>query len=307
MIKPYTKFLLCVVPALLLLSTYYASAQQTFSYTQYMNDLTPLNPAYSLLDKAGSVNSLLSKRFVGISGAPTTFLFDANFPIEPVDGAAGIIVKNDAIAIESLTEVNAYFAKAVQLTDQNFLSVSISGGFSKYVANYSQLANDDPEFNGNDVRQTEPNLGFGVMFYSSNYYIGLSVPDLSVRNLGVASYQAESTYFKNNYYLSGAIIDSLSDDVKWKPAALVIYSSGVPVVANVSATIYLQNVLGIGASYRTDKQFAGILTYSFDQFRFGYSYQVGTSSNNLGAVNAATHEVTLSYRFGPGSATPRGL
>jgi type IX secretion system PorP/SprF family membrane protein len=307
MIKFYTKLLLCAVPALLLLSTYNAKAQQTFSYTQYMNDLTPLNPAYSLLDKAGSVNTLLSKRFLGINGAPTTFLFDANLPIEPIDGAAGLIVKNDAIAVESLTEINAYFAKAVQLTDKDFLSVSISGGFSKYVANYSSLAPDDPEFNQNDVRQTEPNLGFGVMLYSDNYYIGLSVPDLSVRNLGVASYQPAGNYFRNNYYLSGAILDSLSDEVKWKPAALVAYSRGVPVLASISATIYLQNILGIGASYRSDKQFAGILTYAFDQFRFGYSYQVGTSSNNLGAVNAATHEVTLSYRFGPGSANPKGL
>jgi hypothetical protein len=48
-----------------------AQAQnQSFSFTQYMDNLTPLNPAYSLLDKANPVNTMARKQWVGINGAP---------------------------------------------------------------------------------------------------------------------------------------------------------------------------------------------------------------------------------------------
>jgi len=291
---------------LLLLNAPNAQAQQTFMYTQYMNNLTPLNTAYSLLDKAGSINTLVSKRLVGIDGAPTTLLLDADIPLNDIDGAFGIVVKNDVVAVENLTDVNAYFAKAVQLTDNNYLSVSISAGFSKYVANYSSLSDDDPQFSTTDVREAKPNVGFSVLYFSDNYYLGLSVPELNVRNLGNASVE-DIAYFRNNYYFSGAYITSAEDDIRFKAASLVSYSRGVPVLANISGTVYLKSVLGIGINYRTDKQVGGILSYTFSDFSFGYSYQAGISSNDLGAVNNATHEVTLSYRFGRGSGTPKLL
>jgi type IX secretion system PorP/SprF family membrane protein len=296
-----------IITALLLIALVNATrAQQTFIYTQYMNNLTPLNTAYSLLDKAGSINTLVSKRLVGIDGAPTTLLLDAAVPLESINGNLGLVVKNDAIGVENLTEVNAFFAKAVQLTGDDYLSVSISGGFTKYVANYSSLSANDPQFSETDVRQTKPNVGFSVLYFSDNYYFGLSVPELTVRSLGTASAQ-DNNYFKNNYYFSGAILLDVDDGIKFKPSALVAYSSGVPVVANISGTIYLVNVLGLGANYCTNKQIGGILSYSFSDFRLGYSYQVGTSSNDLGAVNNATHEISLTYRFGKGSGTPRLL
>src|ERR1700761_6877618 len=64
---------------------------QSFSFTQYMDNLTPLNPAYSLLDQANSINTMARKQWVGIDGAPTTFLINGNVPIQSIEGAAGLI------------------------------------------------------------------------------------------------------------------------------------------------------------------------------------------------------------------------
>ena len=36
-----------------------AQQQQEFGYTQYMDNLTPFNQAYSMLDKNGSVSALV--------------------------------------------------------------------------------------------------------------------------------------------------------------------------------------------------------------------------------------------------------
>src|SRR5580700_10779046 len=92
-----------------------AAQSQLFSYTQYMDNLTPLNPAYSLLDQAGSINTLASKQLLGINGGPTSFLINGGVPIESIGSSAGFNLLSDQLAIEKELEVNAYFAKAIQL------------------------------------------------------------------------------------------------------------------------------------------------------------------------------------------------
>ena len=273
-----------------------AQQQQEFGYTQYMDNLTPFNQAYSMLDKSGSVNALVRKQFVGIQGAPSTFIFNGNLPIESISGASGILVMNDKFAIESNTQFSAYFAKSIQLSDADYLAVSISGGFKSYKANFSTLDASDPQFR-NDVRQTKPNLGFGIMYYNDNYYVGLSMPELTITGLGTASVQ-DNTNFRNHYYFSGAFITDLADGIKIKPAAMVAYAKGIPVIANVSGTIFLKDVLGVGLNYRSDNEAAGILSINMNSFKLGYSYQFGTASSNLGGFNNSIHEVSLTYRFG---------
>ncbi|HEY4198240.1 MAG TPA: PorP/SprF family type IX secretion system membrane protein [Mucilaginibacter sp.] len=273
-----------------------AQQQQEFGYTQYMDNLTPFNQAYSLLDKNSSVTALARRQFVGIQGAPSTFIFSGNLPIESVGGSSGILVMNDKFGVESKTQFSAYFAKSVQLNDQNYLGVSISGGLKNYVANFSSLDPSDPEFK-NDVRENKPNVGFGIMYYSDTYYIGLSMPELTITSLGTANVQ-DNANFLNHYYLSGAIITELADGIKLKPAAMISYARGIPVTANVSGVIFLKDILGVGVNYRTDNEAAGILFINMNWFKLGYSYQFGTSSANLGGFNNAIHEITLTYRFG---------
>jgi type IX secretion system PorP/SprF family membrane protein len=282
-----------------------AQQQQPFSYSQYMDNLTPLNPAYSLMDKAGSISTLASKQLIGINGGPTTYLINGNIPLESINGSAGLIVLNDQLAIENETEVNAYFAKAIQVGPEGYLAVSLNAGLRNYIANFSSLDPTDPTFK-NDVRETKPNVGFGVMYYTDWYYIGLSVPELTINSLGTAGVQNNSN-FTNHYYFAGALITNIDEDIKFKPATLVSYTSGLPVLADISGTFYLKDVLGIGLNYGTDKTMAGILTLNFNQFHIGYSYKFNVASQDLGGVNSATHEVTLSYRFGKHSGTPKVL
>lgn len=278
-----------------------AQQQQEFSYTQYMDNLTPFNQAYSLLDKSGSINAVARKQFVGIQGAPSTFIFGGNVPIESIGGASGILVLNDKFAIESNTQFSAYFAKSIQLSEENYLGVSISGGVKSYVANFSRLDASDPQFR-NDVRQTKPNLGFGVMYYNDNYYVGLSMPELTITGLGTAGVQ-DNTNFRNHYYFSGAFITDLADGIKLKPAVMAAYAKGIPVTVNVAGTIFLKEVVGFGVNYRTDRAAAGILSINMNSFKLGYSYQFSTASSRLEGFNNSIHEITLTYRFGDNMLT----
>ncbi len=275
-------------------------AQQTFQYNQYMDNLTPFNPAWSLLDDAGSVNALVHSQWAGIEGAPSTLLLNGSLPLRKIRAAAGVILVHDEIGAENQTELNAFIAKAIKLSESSFLSTSVSAGFRSYKADYSQLDASDPEFRDN-ISETVGTIGLGVMMYNPDkYYIGISLPRMSIRSLGKSSAE-DKRYQKNIWYFSGGYLYSLGTDFKIKPAVLLAYTPNMDMLTNVSATLYVKDRLGAGLNYQSNKEMAGILSYLFsNSVRIGYSYQFGFGSGNLGSISNGTHEVTLGLRFGQG-------
>jgi type IX secretion system PorP/SprF family membrane protein len=288
----------CLV--MLLIATINVKAQQAFIYNQYMDNLTPINPAFSLLQKGGAINTLVHKQWVGIQGSPTTYLVNGSLPIESINATAGIMASSDVVAIEHLNEVNAFFAKGIRLSEKSALAVSINAGFRNYVARYSEVDSSDPAF-ANDIRETKPNIGFGVIYYGGFYYVGLSVPEFSIRDLGTASVQ-DNASFRNHYYLSGGIATEINEDYKFKYAGLVYYSKGIPLAAAVSGMVFLKSTLGLGVNYQSNNEVAGILSLNFNKFHFGYSYQFGITSANIGGIHNGTNELTLGLRFGKTNA-----
>jgi len=291
------KIIVCFV---LLITTRGAFAQQGLNYTQYIDNQTPINPTFSLLNPYGSVNTLVRKQWVGVPGSPTTYLINGSIPIESVNGSAGLVAENDVLAIENLTNASAFFAKSIKLNDKQNLAVSISAGFRSYTANYSGVDASDPVFQ-NNIRQTNLNMGFGVMFYTSDYYAGFSLPQLNIRTLGTASLQ-DNADFQNHYYFTGGFASKLNQDYKIKYAALVSYSKDASVVGDISSILYMKSMIGVGVNYRTNNEVAGMLSINYNVFHLGYAYEFGTTAANVGGFSNATNEVTLGIRFGKESA-----
>jgi len=275
-----------------------AQAQQPFTFTQYMNNLTPVNAAYSTLDNAGNLNVVGRKQFIGINGAPSTFLFNGSLPVPSINSNAGIIVLNDAYGAENLTEINGFFAKKIQLTGTSFLSVGLNAGFRTHKVTTANLDPSDPRFAGTNIDETETNVGLSAMLSGSNYYVGVSLPRLTLNSIGKSA--EENGYIMNTYYLTGAYIVNLNEDFKLKPAALIAYGgSNLPVMTDISATLYIKNALGLGVNYHSQDAFAGIISVNLNNnITFGYSYQFSVGQYALGGFNNTTQELTLSYRFG---------
>jgi type IX secretion system PorP/SprF family membrane protein len=275
----------------------HALAQAPFTFTQYMNNLTPVNNAYSALDNSGSLNVVGRKQWMGINGAPSTFLLNGSLPIAGVGGNAGLVVLQDKIGPESLTEINAFFAKKIQLSGSDFLSASINAGFRNHKLNYSSLDPLDPSFQNSDINETIPNLGFGIMLFGSNYYVGVSVPRISLSKSAVSG-------LPTAYDLTGAYVQNLGSDFKLKPSALLAYQgSALPLEYHVSATLFMKETLGLGLSYRNDNALAGICSVNLNKsIQVGYSYQFSVGNYALGGINNTTQELTLSYRFGKSPA-----
>lgn len=271
-------------------------AQGGIGYTQYMDNLSPLNSAYSLLEKNGVVNVNARRQYVGLDGAPTAIYFNASAPLPTIGASAGLLLISDQFAIEQNIEVAAFFAKGIQLSETQNLAVSLNAGLKRYVANYTSLDAGDPSFM-NDIRETAPTFGFGILYYAERFFVGVSMPKFSIRRLGDAS--AENRLdLKNRYYLTGGYLLPLTEELSLKPTAIGMFADGMSSLGNVSATLYIKEFLGLGAGLSTNGEASGLLSINANTFRIGYSYQVVTSSTSLNGMSNATHEVSLGFRFG---------
>lgn len=293
-----SKLWICSFTGALMLLGLTVQAQQPATFTQHMENLTPVNPAYSLYgNDKGRVYSSVRKQWLGINGAPTTYLLNGNV-VFPNGSAAGLMVSYDKLAVEHSTELNLFFAKSISINEDQHLAVSLNAGVRQYVAMYSSLDPNDP-VTKNDINEFRPNLGFGIMWYSENYYLGLSVPQLTIRSLGTASQQA-ATDFRSTYYFMSGVTLNPDGDIKFKPSALVAYTKGLPLTAYITGMLYAKDTFGFGASYHTNSEAAAIVSFDINGFHIGYSYQFGVNTNTIGGFGNATHEVLLGYRFGKG-------
>lgn len=275
-----------------------AGAQQLFSnFTQHMQQVTAYNPAYALVAAGGEVNVTGRKQWAGIDGAPTTFLLNAYVPVDKIKAAAGITLLEDKTGVERFTDFNAFFAKSVTLSDKLSLAAHFNAGYRQFRADYSSLDADDPKYREN-VKNSDVTIGLGLMLYAPElFYVGISAPHVRLTDISSAS-QKDYGYLKNTTYLTAAYLHDF-DGIKLKPGLLVYYTPGMSVQGNFSAMLYFMDALGVGASYRTTNEAAGIVSYLFDEhLQAGYSYQVGIGRHSIGRLANATHEITLGYRFG---------
>jgi type IX secretion system PorP/SprF family membrane protein len=273
-------------------------SQQQFTYTQFIDNLTPMNPAWSLTQDEGQVNILGRKQWLNVEGAPSTIMANGFAPIKSVNASFGFTALSDKVAIENLTEINLFLAKAVQLSDELFLSTAINGGVRRYNALYSNLDPLDPALVNTDLRETKGNIGASVLlFIPDQFYAGVSLPRIGFQNLGEGSVTT-SRNFKNFYFFNVGYTYHLSDEFKLENAAVVAYTANVPLQADLSTKFYVQDAFGLGLNYRSNNELAVLSSYKAGNFRVGYSYQFGFGGTRVAGFNNSTHEITLGITFG---------
>ncbi|WP_423149067.1 PorP/SprF family type IX secretion system membrane protein [Rubrolithibacter danxiaensis] len=288
---------------LLLLTSVGLKAQQSFTYTQYMDNLTPVNPAFSLLNPLGSLDLIARKQWVGIKGSPSTLLLDAYMPVGTDEKTMiGAIILQDNLAVETQSEFNAFIARSVQISATDFLALSLNFGARRYVSDFSSLDADDSALKG-DIREIAANLGFGIMAFGKDdngetkYFAGLSAPRLSIRTLGLGG-SAEKQNLKDQFYITAGFFKNITDGIRFKPAVLVSHAPNVPLQADISGTFYLQNKFGVGLNYRSNNELGGIFSVNVgERLHFGYSYQMVLSSARIGSFGNDTHEIAFSYKL----------
>ena len=274
-----------------------ATAQQDPHYTQYMYNMSVINPAYAGSKESLSGGLLYRKQWVEIEDAPTTGTFFLHSPVGKNVGL-GLSVINDKIGPVEETNVYADFSYTLNLGGEHRLAFGIKGGVTMHKVDFVTIYNSLPDpldgvFSENDPNETFLNVGTGAFYYTDKYYIALSVPNmLKAKYLDYdgTKYGTEALH----YFLTGGYVFDLTPNLKFKPFAMVKSSFDAPTSVDVATNFLFNERFEIGATYRLEDSFGGMVNFAITPgLKIGYAYDHIISDLNI--ETSASHEFILLF------------
>ncbi len=285
---------------LLFLGAPWAWAQREPQYTQYMYNIGSFNPAYVNTVPYPEIAALYRAQWLDLEGAPRTFRVGTNLPLNNKAHGLGLNVQNDQLGPSAQTYVDLAYAYQVNLSEDTKLSFGMDVGAAFLNVDFSKGTFENPGepiLDGGTISSVYPTIGAGLFLYDSDiWYLGLSVPNFLSDEL----YDDEVAMIvedKLQLNAIGGYVFDLSDTVKFKPAFLLNYISGAPLITNLSANFLFNDRFAVGASYRISNAFSGLAGFQISKTVFlGYSYDHSTTP--LGKYNQGSHEVILKFYLG---------
>ncbi|OYU81480.1 MAG: hypothetical protein CFE23_04700 [Flavobacterium sp. BFFFF1] len=274
-----------------------AHAQQDPHYTQYMYNMNVMNPAYAGSKENLSFGLLYRKQWVNVDGAPSTFSFSGSTPVGKNVGIGLSLISDE---IGPVKEQNAYgdFSYTLNLGGEHRLALGLKAGatFQRIGLN-SDIAPSLPDLNDDafreDTNNVYLNMGAGIFYYTDHYYVAFSVPNMLKANhldYNGIKYGTETQH----YFLTGGYVFDINPDFKLKPFAMLKSAFNSPSSLDVSLNGLFYEKFEIGASYRVDDSFGGMVNYAINpNLRIGYAYDHIIS--DLKTVTTSSHEIILLF------------
>lgn len=274
------------------------SAQQNPQYTQYMYNMSVVNPAYAGSKESLSMGALYRKQWAGFDGAPSTGTLFGHTRLGKNVGV-GLSFINDKIG--PVTENNVYgdFSYTLNLGGVHKLALGLKAGATFHDAKlFSEVGDghtidpDDPAF-GKDSNSTLFNFGLGAYYYTDKYYVGLGVPNI-LKGYYLDYDGKRFGQEEIHLFLNGGYVFDLDQDWKLKPSALIKYAFNAPVSFDLSVNAMYANKIEGGLTYRYEDAIGAMINYRITpNLRVGYAYDYVTSDINKAAKGS--HEFMLLY------------
>jgi len=283
-------------------------AQQDPMYTQYIDNLQTLNPAYAGSKEILTLMLVARNQWVSLPGAPDTRSIAIHTPFKGTQMGLGLSILNDKVGPVAQTGMYVDYSYRLYFNNDRTLALGLKGGINFYDANISTLTTNDPNdpVFANDInRNFLPNLGVGAFYYTNKYYLGLSIPKLienTINENGVSTQSINKEQI-HSFLMAGYVFD-VNRIVKFKPSILAKYVHNAPISVDLNGTFLFYERLWLGGMYRMGDSFGGLIQMQVtNQLKIGYSYDLPISK--LGAYNNGTHEIMISFDFNFGSGRIR--
>jgi type IX secretion system PorP/SprF family membrane protein len=265
--------------------------------SQYRYNQLVINPAYAGHKDDLTLNVLHRNQWVNLAGAPVTNIASIHGGIKDKNSGVGLTFINESIGVHNDFSLYGSYSFKIKF-DNGILATGIQGGFNKLNSDFNKLALQDQS----DVvfstfeNKFNPNFGLGVFYSNRKGYVGFSSP-FTIENRVLRTSDGLSEAKEARYYfLTGGYLFPVDKDFIFYPSALVRYQAGSPIGFDLNANIYLQEVLNLGASFRSGDALSFMCAMTVNQnFTFGYAYDYTVS--NIANYTNDTHELMLIYKI----------
>ncbi|MFH0756691.1 MAG: type IX secretion system membrane protein PorP/SprF [Bacteroidota bacterium] len=277
------------------------SAQSTLipSVSNYHLTWTTINPAFAGFRDVLSASSLYRSRLYGNDLGPRDMQLNVHSPVGKSKVALGAVVAyNNTRPDQNLYSFMTNYAYRLKMGSGN-LSLGLSAGIYGMNSDLSSvLVRDpgDPSFPYEVYQRWFPNFGAGALWYTRNFFVGLSVPELlSIPGPG-ESLSANPKNYRG--ILTGAYLFNSGGAVTLKPSVMIDFSrASTSFKASMNAG-FLDGRVFVGAAYDYPNYVIALLNLQVNsEWLVGYAYTLGT-----GLVRSAlggSHEVVLRWEWRP--------
>lgn len=184
------------------------------------------------------------------------------------------------------------------------LSFGVSAGITQMSIDNSKVdfGNNsvDPAVNlSSSLNNIRPDISAGLWLYNKNYFVGLSIQQIVPQNIifSGTGVQLDNSRLVPHIFLQAGTRLYLNDDLTLLPSVMARYINPLPLGVDVNVKLQYQDLLWVGASYRNQDGFAGMLGVNLNNsINIGYSYDVTTS--NLNSVSHGSHEFLVGFLIG---------
>ena len=272
-------------------------AQQDPHYTQYMYNMSVMNPAYAGSKENLSLGLLYRKQWVEIEDAPTTATFFGHAPVGKNVGM-GLSVISDKIGPVEENNVYADFSYTLNLGGEHKLAFGLKTGLTLHKVSlfddvYPTLPDaNDPAFSEN-TSNSYFNIGSGLFYYTNKYYLGFSVPNM-IKSKHLDFNGREFGSEVSHYFVTGGYVFDINQNVKFKPFFMMKSAFEAPTSWDLSANFLFNEKFEIGGTYRLEDSFGAMVNYAITpNIKLGYAYDHIVSDLNV--TTPSSHEIILLF------------
>jgi type IX secretion system PorP/SprF family membrane protein len=273
-------------------------AQNDPLYNQYQFNQLLINPAYAGVNDRMTATWITRLQWLGVDGAPVSNSASVHTTINATNMGLGMMILNDRLGINNNNEINVMYSYRLNFGSTK-LQFGLQGGLVNFNYDYSRLTLeylDDPNLQAQQSNFTKPNIGTGLFYYGSNFFIGASIPRLI--DVKVHDGLVGSVRYRRSEYFSAGYVLRISEQFKLKPSILLKTTEGAPYSLDLNLNALLAEVLWVGFTLRNSNALALNTQLQINnRFRFGYTYEYPFKPLNFG--NYGTHELMLAIDFTP--------
>ena len=269
------------------------------SVSNYHLTWTTINPAFTGFRDAISASSLYRSAMYGSIG-PQDMQLNVHTPVGNSKVAVGgIVAYNHSPSSQNLFSVMSTYAYRLYLGSGR-LSFGLSAGMYGYTSDLSGIdVRDpgDPAFPADPYQRWFPNFGTGVLYYTEQYFIGLSVPELlsiprEDQPIGTVNLE------EYRVILAGAYLFDFSTAFRLKPSLMIDYNQASTVFKASLNAGFMDSRFFVGGAYSHPNFAIALLNFQVNpQWLVGYAYTF-----NVGPVHKAlggSHEIVLRWEWRP--------
>ncbi len=320
---------LVTILLMILLSGEIVFAQQRPHYTQYMENMSVLNPAVTGMYNGLDLRLGIRSQWQGLQNAPKTgyITFSTPFSLggdmanyrasdlgvkapqskdETFDYTAsmshhsiGLTFLSDKTGPLNRVTGDVTYAYHLSVGDAANLSVGVGVGVNRLSLDAQSLVFDqigDPVIGTSaEINKYTPDLNVGLYFYTSTFYFGASMQQV-IKNKLAFDGGFNTGNEVGHYFITTGYKFWFNNDFNVTPSVMLKMVSPLPKAFDLNMKVGYRDTFWLSGGYRKNDAFFGGFGFNVAEM-VGINYAFDRTISELNTVSSGSHELTLRVSF----------